>query len=69
MTEKVTPELIAELARYAGLPLESDRAGDLARYLDPALTKLRGMRPDGYENLAPDLNFRVPVPQAGDEQE
>ena len=69
MTEKVTPEFIVELARYAGLPLESDRAGNLARFLEPALTRLRGMRPDGYENLAPDLNFRVPVPQPGYERE
>ncbi len=62
MNEKVPTELVFILARYAGLPLEEDRAEALARILGPALANLRAMRPEGYENLAPGLNFRVPTP-------
>ena len=62
MNEKVSTELIVTLARYAGLPLEEERAEALARILGPALANLRAMRPEGYENLAPGLNFRVPTP-------
>ena len=62
MNEKVSTELVLTLARYAELPLDPDRAEELAHILGPALTKLRAMRPEGYENLAPGLNFRVPTP-------
>ena len=61
MNEKVSTELVLTLARYAGLPLEEDRAQALARILGPALENLRAMRPEGYEHLAPGLNFRVPT--------
>ena len=62
MNEKVSTELVLTLARYAELPLDPNRAESLARILGPALEKLRAMRPEGYENLAPGLNFRVPTP-------
>jgi hypothetical protein len=61
MNEKVSTELVLTLARYAELPLDPNRAESLARILGPALEKLRAMRPEGYENLAPGLNFRVPT--------
>ena len=63
MNEKVSTELVLTLAGYAGLPLAEDRAQDLALILGPALQKLRAMRPEGYEHLAPGLNFRVPTPR------
>ena len=62
MKDNISPELVVTLARYAGLPLEENRAEALARVLGPALANLRKMRPEGYENLAPGLNFRVPTP-------
>ena len=62
MNETVSTELVLALSRYAALPLDRDRAELLASILGPALAKLRAMRPDGYESLAPGLNFRVPPP-------
>ena len=68
MTENVSTELIAQLARYAELPLPGDRAEALAEILGPAVARLRAIRPAGYEHLAPGLNFRVPVPPDDDER-
>ena len=62
MNDNISPELVVTLARYAGLSFEENRAEALAHVLGPALANLRKMRPKGYENLAPDLNFRVPTP-------
>ena len=62
MNEKISTELVVMLARYAGLPLTEGRAEALARILGPRLTNLRAIRPEGYEMLAPGLNFRVPTP-------
>ena len=62
MTERLSPDFIAELARYAELPLDADRAVALSEVLGPALRKLRAIRPDGYEMLSPGLSFRVPLP-------
>jgi hypothetical protein len=67
--ENVSTELVLLLARYASLPLQPDRAEALARVLGPALARLRALRPEGYENLAPGINFRVPVPARDDTQE
>jgi hypothetical protein len=61
MNDKISTELALTLARYAGLSLDEDRAEVLARILGPALANLRAMQPEGYENLAPGLNFRVPT--------
>ena len=65
-TGNVGAEFILQLARYANLPLQADRAETLAKVLGPAVAKLRAIRPEGYEILAPGINFRVPVPPGDD---
>ena len=62
----VSPELMAELARYAGVPLPRERAETLAKILGPALARLRAIRPDGWEHIAPANNFRLPPPPGGE---
>lgn len=69
MHGKLTAEWVAELARYAELPFDRVRAEAISDILGPALVQLRAIRPVGYENLAPDLNFRVPVPASEDDPE
>jgi hypothetical protein len=58
--ETVSPELLEQVAQYAGSPLPPDRAGQLAPQLGGSLATLRQLRPDGYDNLAPAGIFRVP---------
>ncbi len=58
--EGVTPELLAELARYAGLPMSAEHARELAPLLAGPLGALRALRPDGYDDLPPAAVYRVP---------
>jgi hypothetical protein len=62
MADDITPEFLIGIAGYADLSLTHDRAERLARFLDPAVRKLRSIRLEGYEYLQPALSFHLPVP-------
>jgi hypothetical protein len=56
----VSPELLAQLAQYAGYALPPERAALLAPLLAGPLATLRAVRPDDYDDLQPASVYRVP---------
>jgi hypothetical protein len=57
----VSLALVDQLANYADVPLTPDGAAKLTDVLASALTKLRAIKPDHYDHLAPATGFHVPV--------
>ena len=56
----ISPQLVAELAQYAGVDLPADRAAQLAPLLARPVLALRAIRPEGYDDLQPAMVLRVP---------
>jgi hypothetical protein len=56
----MAPEALAQLAEYAGLPLPAERAATLAPLLTGPLAIVRGLQPEGYDDLQPAVAYRVP---------
>lgn len=57
---RVTADLLAQLAQYAGLPLPPDHLEQLVPLLAGTLAELRALRPEGYDALQPASVYRVP---------
>jgi hypothetical protein len=57
----ISAATVAQLAEYAGLPLDAERAAILAPRLQGTLLAIRAMQPANYMDLAPATAFR---PQA-----
>ena len=64
MSERVTPELLAQLAQYSGLSISAERTALLARVLAPALSEFRLLQASNYTDLPPAVAFRVPPPDS-----
>jgi len=57
----VSAATVAQLAEYAGLPLDAERAAMLAPRLQGTVLAIRALQPADYMDLAPATAFR---PQA-----
>ena len=60
-TSGITPALITQLAEYSGFPLAPEQAPPVTGLLSSTLAAVRGLRPPGYDALAPAAIFRVPA--------
>lgn len=57
----VTATTVAQLAEYAGLPLDAERAAILAPRLQGTLAAIRALQPPDLMDVAPATAFRPPV--------
>ena len=58
--ERVSAERLEQIAAYAELPLTAERAALLAPLMAGPLATLRGLRPDGYDDLQPAVAYQIP---------